>query len=277
MISLFLAFLLAGSVGVSAADSGSRKASDISSLQEGLGKLEEMYIQDCQDDPSPHGYYGAFLQPCDFSFFHFSTGKGSSSGCETGNLVGTRKPINWLFDLQKHIDEDDWDELSSDDIPDWDNLMLWPDQCVGVEPRCYAFNDISHRTANNGTDMMAVLQGLFPDEIPDGATHVQVDCRVDAMELSRVAYSVASGVEKGLGFAIAVFLFVILLFVVGMSFCCYGCFRVCFPKEESREKRVPIYHAVSVGPEFVREDILLQQKDGLELATQKRQYQAVAV
>jgi hypothetical protein len=272
----FVLLVISGSEVLQVLSKENQASRSINSIQDGLSQLEEMFIQDCHDNLSPHGYYGAFFQPCEFSFFQ-SSKDATSGSCQENNFIGTRKPVHWLFELQKHIDKDDWDELSSDDIPDWDDLMMWPDQCVAVEPRCYPIRETT-LPSKNETDLMEVLLSLFPDGIPNEATHVQVDCRVDAMELSRVAYSVANGVEKGLGFAIALFLAVILLFIVAMSFCCYGCFHLCFSRRRSQENMVPIYHAVPASSEFASDGMakaLVQQKD-FELAT-KKGYQAIAV
>jgi len=137
-----------------------------------------------------------------------------------GQLVSHPYPVHWLFRLEEHIKRDDWDELSSDDIPDFDELMLWPDQCVGVMPRCYELG-----TAETIDE---TLEKLFPNgTIPSEASHVRVDCRVDAMQLSQLAFSFASGAEKSLPTIIAWILTVILAFLVAVLFCCYGCCRLC--------------------------------------------------
>ncbi len=141
------------------------------------------------------------------------------------------------------MDKDDWDDLSSEDIPDYDKLMLWPDQCVGVAPRCYAMQ-ASNPASNSTTDkLLETLRRLFPDGIPAEATHVQVDCRVDGMELSRVAYSLAGGAEKSIPVIAAWMITVVLLFVLGMSYCCFGCVTLCF-RPQSRGKNYQAYYAI---------------------------------
>jgi hypothetical protein len=257
-----------------------------SRLQNGLSQLEQIYVQDCQDDLSPHGYYGAFFQPCEFSFFksadHTTTTAAASKDnlCSPDLIVGTNKPVHWLFKLQEHINKVDWDELTSKDIPDWDDLMLWPDQCVGVAPRCYSIrdDDMASVPRTSSTDIKKALQSLLPDEIPDEATHVQVDCRSDAMELSRVAFSVGSGLQKGLAFLIAMILLVFLLIMVALSFCCCACFRICFPPRQAREAIVPIYHVVPAETEHVNDGVSksLLTNEGLQFPSSKH-YQAIAV
>ena len=120
---------------------------------------------------------------------------------------------------------------SFDDVPDFDDLMLWPDQCVGVAPRCYQLG--------KDEDITDTLGGLFPDGIPEEATHVRVDCRVDAMELSRLAYSFASGAEKSIPTIVAWMVTVLALFLVAMSFCCYGCLRLCFCSTSNKFNPAP--------------------------------------
>jgi hypothetical protein len=193
------------------------------SFSDGVGQLEEMFIDDCTADITPHGFYGAFLQPCEFAFFE-NTVAGSyqqddACSSEDSTLVAKPTPVHWFFKLAEHIDKDDWDSLSSDDLPDFDELMLWPDQCVAVASRCYKLGE------NEG--MTDTLSRLFPDGIPVSASHVRVDCRADAMELSRVVYSVASGAEKSMPTIVAWMVTVVLLFLAAISLCCYGCFRLC--------------------------------------------------
>jgi hypothetical protein len=193
------------------------------SLSDGVGQLEEMFVDDCTADITPHGFYGSFLQPCEFDFFESAVTGGyrqdDACSSEGSTLVAQPTPVHWLFKLAEHIDKDDWDSLSSDDLPDFDELMLWPDQCVAVAPRCYKLGE------NEG--MTDTLSRLFPDGTPVSASHVRVDCRADAMELSRVAYSFASGAEKSMPTIVAWMTTVVLLFLVAISFCCYGCFRLC--------------------------------------------------
>ena len=205
----------------------------IDSLSDGVLELEKMFIEDCTVDQSRYGFYGAFFQPCEFSFFqsslsdtaYYDHGENDSCSAERSTRVGKREPVNWVFKLSERIDKDDWGSLSSDDIPDFDELMLWPDQCVAVTPRCYKLR------ANEDID--DALSKLFPaigdgsGGIPMEATHVRVDCRTDAMELSRVAYSFASGAEKSIPTLLVWITTVLLLFVAAMSLCCCGCFSVC--------------------------------------------------
>jgi hypothetical protein len=210
----------------------------IDSLSEGVHELEQTYIADCQADNTLHGFYGAFLQPCEFSFYESLSNEdsqGDACSNDISKLVGQPIPVHWFFKLSEHIEKDDWDSLSSDDMPDFDDLMLWPDQCVGVAPRCYQL----------GKDEIITdtLNGLFPDGTPEEATHVRVDCRADAMELSRVAYGFASGAEKSLPTIVAWMVTVLVLFLVAMSFCCYGCLRLCFCSTRNED-----YHSYDMVP-----------------------------
>lgn len=250
---------------------------DTSTLTSFVGKLEEKYIEDCEQDQTPHGFYGAFLQPCEFSFYK-SAEEDQSGQYTTMNVceskqdqIGNPTPVHWIFELHKHMDEDDWGTLSSEDFPDVDQLMLWPDQCVGVAPRCYSLHDPISSLSKNQSTILDSLVRLFPDGIPDGSTHVQVDCRSDALELSRVAYSVANGFEKGFGFVVVIMMTVFLLFIVSMSFCCYGCFRLCFPRRSAKEHVGPVYYAVQADSEYSEDPAargLLKEKE-LEISHSK--------
>jgi hypothetical protein len=182
-----------------------------------VGLLEKEFVKDCEGDGTPHGYYGAFLEPCEFSFFQESFD--SNEPCQ-GELIGSRIPVNWVFNLTEHYknkdwDSIDWDSMSSDDIPDPEDLLLWPDQCVGVVPRCYAV-----------TDMEPILSKLFLDGIPDEATHVRVDCTVDALALSRVFYALADDFENAMPTLILWVTSVVVIFIVSTMWCCYGCFNI---------------------------------------------------
>jgi hypothetical protein len=198
---------------------------------ESAHKLEETYIADCQSDTSPHGYYGAFLQPCEFTFrqvddSHMILNNNAQDICsdDQSKAVGSPVPMNWSLNLTEHFDKHDWDDMSwddmsSDDLPEIiDKLLLWPDQCVGVTPRCYSINDAAIRET---------LSKLFK-EIPEGATHVQVNCQSDAMALSRVVYSLADGFEKSMPTIIAWMVTVILFSLVATLWCFYGCFRLVY-------------------------------------------------
>ena len=264
--------------------------------------LEKAYVEDCQADPSPHGYYGAFLETCEFTFWrkksakgsrtlkrHSSSSSSSSSSSDSYPLYGEEKeeevymiasattkesrdeekfssmivapksiipdedeeygfdpkfcskefseivskpfPMNWVLNLTQHYERDDWDELSfssSDDFQEIaDQLMLWPDQCVGYTPRCYEVADPLIKD---------ILTGLFADDgIPEGAEFVSVNCQADAVAASRVVYAFASGLEKSTPTIIAWLVTVVLFALVASLWCCYGCFRLCLcrPRDSS--------------------------------------------
>jgi hypothetical protein len=253
--SLFLFVLSLSALIIALSD-----ASSTGFLSDRGHRLEDMYVEDCEQDQSPHGFYGAFFQPCEFSFYMNGDNEvrkasdWNSCTLASSILVGQPTAVHWIFELQKHIDRDDWDELSSQDIPDFDELMLWPDQCVGVSARCYALESYpSSSVTSNKTSsvdiessfkVLEALGRLLPDGIPAGATHVQVDCRADAMELSRVAFAVASGLEKSIPVTAAWISFLILLLVLGMSFCCCGCFRLCGAHRRSTGQNYLSYHVI---------------------------------
>ncbi|CAB9520136.1 expressed unknown protein [Seminavis robusta] len=188
-------------------------------------QLEQMYIDDCAVDTSPHGYYGAFLQPCEFQFRQSNVAEfDDKDACsdKTSTLVAKPIPMNWFFN-STFLDEDGW---SSDDFPSGEDLLLWPDQCVGVTPRCYSVNDEAiHET----------LTRIFSSGgIPEDATHVRVDCRSDAMALSRAIDAFADNIDK-LDFdlervATIVVAWLVTVFLVALvlaMWCMYACLRLC--------------------------------------------------
>jgi len=157
-----------------------------------------------------------------------------------------------LFNLTDHFDKDDWDSQDWDDM-DWakivQQLFLWPDQCVGVGPRCYSLTDES---------IFNVVNPLFAKTgIPEGTTHVQVNCQADAWMLSRTINSFADGFQKSMPTLIAWITTVVLLSTVALAFSIYGCVRLCH--RGSREVRsleeVPLaaqykYHAIHEDDKF---------------------------
>ncbi|KAL3934630.1 MAG: hypothetical protein SGARI_003309 [Bacillariaceae sp.] len=241
--------------------SAALESDDAGDVVNGLSRLEQAFVDDCKADPSPHGYYGAFFQPCEFSFFQGACSDDSSKA------VGNPEPnLHWFFQLQSHMDNNDWDELSSDDIPDIDDLLLWPDQCVGIAPRCYAI-------ANQSVPIMDTLRKLFPDGIPDGATHVQVDCRSDALELGRVAYNVARGVDEGIGYIMGFVFLILFLHLLAISLCCFGCFRFCAHRQATKDQQVPVYHAIPTGQDKYDTAVTGLVKEGVVELSEKKKHQ----
>jgi len=216
-------------------------------------KLETEYMEDCRVDQTPHGFYGAFLQPCEFTFFRQvdqdrflpmmlpdDVQVDMCSDKASVVVAGKPVPMNWFFNLTENFTTDHLDQMSSDDLPEIvDKLMFWPDQCVGVTPRCYSVQDPAIRDT---------LYKLFEDDmIPEGATHVQVNCQSDAMEWSRVIYAFADGFEKSIPTIIAWMTTVILFSLVASLWCCYGCFRLCRGGGSSRTMVAPGHgHYVSI-------------------------------
>ena len=223
--------------------------------------LEKAYVNDCIADLSPHGYYGAFLQPCEFTFWqaeesHFDLQEGGQDVCsdDIGNVVAKPVPIHWFFNFTDHFRDKDWDDMSSDDFDEVaDNLMLWPDQCVGVQPRCYSVQDPAIRDT---------LTNLFDNKLPTDATHIKVDCRNDAMELSRAVYSFAHSFEKSLPTLILWALTVVLLSLVAFLWCCYACFRLCVGRRQSKiVVTTPIIRTDYMSVEDSKECEMLLRKD----------------
>ena len=151
---------------------------------QGAHQLEKMYMSSCEANVTPRGFYGAFFQPCEFQFRRRSTSDDLlllQEACseEQSTLVSSPVAMHWFFNLSDHFDKDDWDSMSSDDIPSAEDMMLWPDQCVGYTPRCYS-------VADSSPAIQDTLARLFPSGIPENATHIKVDWRGDAAALTRV-------------------------------------------------------------------------------------------
>lgn len=174
-----------------------------------IGKLEDMYVRDCERDSSPHGYYGAFLEPCEFSFYSQS----EETPCSAHDLIGVGMPLNWALNLTENYNNQDWDQYSSDDMPDpREDLLLWPDQCVGVMPRCYSVAEFE-----------SLLNKLIGNGIPVDATHVRVDCRADGLAVTKTVYAFVDGFEKSAPTLVLWAVTVLLFFVCSTMWCCFGC------------------------------------------------------
>lgn len=213
------------------------KSSDMASvaiidsyMKSAVNGLLDMYVDDCKTNEEAHGYYGAVFQPCNFEFLESTGGAEGTSAidaCSDENTVQLLKtaPVNWFLNLTQQIEEFDFkstmeDGSSMDKVADFaKELVLWPDQCVGVLPRCYAVNDERIR------DVMEII--FEENGFPDTATHVSVDCRSDAVELSRVAYGFTSGLGKSSTTIVMWLITVVLLTLVLSCYCCLCCFRVC--------------------------------------------------
>eukprot|EP00525_Craspedostauros_australis_P012760 CAMPEP_0198121952 /NCGR_PEP_ID=MMETSP1442-20131203/33528_1 /TAXON_ID= /ORGANISM="Craspedostauros australis, Strain CCMP3328" /LENGTH=288 /DNA_ID=CAMNT_0043780865 /DNA_START=90 /DNA_END=956 /DNA_ORIENTATION=+ len=211
-------------------------------------ELENQLIEDCLTNKEPHGFYGAFFQPCEFTFRKVKVEtivngpntllgdesadaatammsfEGAPNLCsdELSTVVGRPQPLHWFFNMTQNFmdSSDSWDSFSSDDFDDFDTiadkLMLFPDMCVAVGSRCHAVDNpvIQERLAQ------------YFDEIPAGSTHVEVNCQADAMQLTRVVYAAADGLEKSLPTIIAWVVTVVLLSCVMGIWGCYGCLRL---------------------------------------------------
>lgn len=217
----------------------SPSASAMEFATKGTHELEKLFVEDCQVDNTPHGFYGAFLLPCTFEFRQANVLSDSEDSCsdEASTLVSKPTPMHWFFNLTEHFDKDDWDKMSRDDFPSAEELMLWPDQCVGAVPRCYAI-------ADSNVAIKDTLSKLFPDGLPEGATHVRVDCTGDAVELSRLVHSFADIFDKSVPTLIALMATVLVFSIVLAMWCIYACLRLCF-QPKSKFRAGPAYHPVS--------------------------------
>jgi hypothetical protein len=129
----------------------------------------------------------------------------------------------------------DWDDMDDEDWPSPDELMLWPDQCVGVSPRCYFINE-----EINNESVVSILQRLFENgTIPSNATHVQVDCRADAVALSKLVYAVSDSFQKSMPYVIACAATVLIILLVALMCCCYGCARLCIRPDRHNQPYPP--------------------------------------
>ena len=249
----WMLFVLVSPVGVAGA---------MKFASQGTRQLEDAYIKDCQANSNPHGYYGAFFQPCEFSFFQSTTSTNNiDNDDESESTVGTNVcadpsstllakpvPVHWFFNLTDHIKKNDWDSIDWNDA-DWkqvaQNLFLWPDQCVGVEPRCYSLTDEA---------IFNAVQPFFSatNNIPAGATHVQVNCQADAWMLSRTVSTLAESIEKILPTLIAWMVTLVLLATVALVWCIYACVRLCRsgPVNDRRrpfERESPVASVLGTG------------------------------
>jgi len=212
-------------------------------------QLEKLYMDDCNLDSDPHGFYGAFLQPCEFQFRR-SKGLASAyddvDACsdEKSTLISSPRPMHWFFNLSEHYTKEDWEKLSSNDMPTAEDLMLWPDQCVGIKPRCYS-------TSESSPAIQDTLARLFSSGgIPQDATHVIVDCRGDAAALSRVVYAMAGGLETSAPTLMAWMVTVLLVSTVMGMWCIYACLRLCGCNNGDGSRRPNYYNKKAAIPNY---------------------------
>lgn len=202
-----------------------------------IKEMETQYVQECSLDDTPRGFYGAFFQPCEFRFRASKENYSADDEETEADSEDTANPVDacsdeasttvsspaashWFLNLTDRLDKDDW---TIDDIPDtMEDLLVWPDECVGVMPRCYKLDDMS-------LEMQDALSLVFSNGFPPEATHVRVDCRGDAAQLVRVAYTFAESMqldETATSLIFWVVTVVLLIIVLGM-WSVYACLRKC--------------------------------------------------
>jgi len=96
-------------------------------------------------------------------------------------------------------------------------------------PRCQSLTD------NNIFNALAPL--FAKNSIPEGATHVQVNCQADAWMLSRTVYAFADGFHKSMPTIIAWITTVVLLTTAAIAGSIYGCVRLCHRGSNHRQYR----------------------------------------
>jgi hypothetical protein len=233
-------------------------AAEMEFATKGTHQLEKLFVENCQDDNTPHGFYGAFFLPCTFEFRQADILSVSEDHCseEASTLVSKPVPMHWFFNLTEHFDKDDWDSMSQDDIPSAEELMFWPDQCVGAVPRCYAI-------ADSNVAIKDTLAKLFPDGLPEEATHVRVDCTGDAVELSRLVYSFANVFDKNARTIMALMATVLLFSIVLAMWCIYACLHLCFQPSTKNFRAAPTHHSKSVVEYKILEEVNESEKEKL--------------
>jgi hypothetical protein len=229
--------------------------------------LETAYIADCVTDTSPHGFYGAIFQPCEFTFRQLNNSYTTLPSEEeqdmcsdkVSTVLASATPMSWLFNLTEHMDKDDWDEIDIDDFDEVaDKLLLWPDQCVGVQARCYSIEIVETRET---------LNRIFVNKIPKGATHVHVNCQNDAVALSRFVYAFADGFEKSMPTIIFWSVTVVLFSLVASLWCCFACIRLC---QRCGETRTHSTGTFVVSPKMKHRDYMsIEDLKEVELLVQK--------
>lgn len=150
----------------------------------------------CTTVTQPAGQYTNLFLPCTFTFF-----QASSAAMDTNDYTCT------LLSSSEQYEEKTVREQS---------VFLWPDQCVGTERRCYDYE--------RDFDMLNPV--TLDMNIPEGTTHIMLDCLADADQAQQLQDDISEGLN-GVVDALMVFAVTVLicvLFIIGLSIycCCKG-------------------------------------------------------
>lgn len=151
----------------------------------------------CTSKTQPAAQYTSLFAPCTFTFF-----QAPLVAMNVDDYTCTLLSSPEQYDKQSELEQ---------------SVFFWPDQCVGNEPRCYDYV----------RDFSMLNFSTFDMNIPNGTTHIRLECLEDheqATQLyddvgTQVTDVVNSAVFVGEVFAIAV----LLLIVSSIGACIYCC------------------------------------------------------
>mmetsp|Transcript_1266 Transcript_1266/g.2270 ORF Transcript_1266/g.2270 Transcript_1266/m.2270 type:complete len:207 (-) Transcript_1266:512-1132(-) len=149
---------------------------------------------ECESDTYPVGSYSTLFVPCQVVFYQ------SRSNAEE----------DWGYGCDSMDASAFW--LETRPI----TILLFPDQCVGDENRCYTLEN----------NIQGLNESLYENLLPpEGTTHVMVDCTEDKVaanqfvgDVTDMADDYVSGV-KLIGY---VFLFSVIGSIAACIYCCCG-------------------------------------------------------
>ena len=143
-------------------------------------------------------YFSIFI-PCDFTFYATDV-------------------------LPDHFSCDAYSDADSTVIMrEHTKVVMWPDSCVAVGPRCYSIKDNPHLnnyTFYDGTD--------YSMEFPPDATVVSVDCTADFAKAKEFLDNLPEELGKvaaSIGFVAMVLAIAVLASIICCIFCCIWAFR----------------------------------------------------
>eukprot|EP00563_Minutocellus_polymorphus_P012565 CAMPEP_0181064958 /NCGR_PEP_ID=MMETSP1070-20121207/24479_1 /TAXON_ID=265543 /ORGANISM="Minutocellus polymorphus, Strain NH13" /LENGTH=257 /DNA_ID=CAMNT_0023145309 /DNA_START=15 /DNA_END=788 /DNA_ORIENTATION=+ len=156
----------------------------------------------CNTNTLGDDVYLSFFVPCEFIFYTVDGDEGE-------------RPSDDHFACDSIDDSDSATIIKQEDR----KVMLWPESCVALGPRCYdlsKYPNLYNFTLFEGTE--------FAMKFPSGANVVSVDCSADYAKVTKFVENLPielKEVAEAIGFAAFVVSFAVLMAVVAcICWCC---------------------------------------------------------
>jgi len=154
----------------------------------------------CTSKTRPASQYTSLFAPCTFTFF-----QAPLAAMDTDDYTCKLLSSSEQYEEKTILEQ---------------SVFLWPDQCVGNEPRCYDYV----------RDFGMLNSSTFDINIPNGTTHIMLDCMKDHEQATQLFNDVGTGITEVVNtmklFAIAALLCIVSS--IGACICC--CVKGCSPR-----------------------------------------------